>query len=324
MVDTISAAKLLNKQKFEILRKGWLFMIVITGSSGFIGTNVTRYFIDKGEKVVGLDLADPLISFPRELFTFHKCNLVDRDAVSKAFAEFSPKFVIHLAFVTHRKDVYNEFIDDVKITLNMLETSCKYDVEKFILMSSSTVYGLRTIDEPVSEEEKLNPKGTYGKAKLMAELMAKQYFETENLPVTIFRGFEIYGPNLTIPSIVRKLLDKAAKGEPMQLYCYGKQKTDFTYVEDLCQAMDLILHSSKVAGETFNVGSGKAYTYEEFAKTINQLLPSKIELLPPRPNEQPFYLYPNLEKIEALGFKPKYDILEGLKKTIEWMLSENG
>lgn len=299
-------------------------MILITGSSGFIGTNVTKYFLNKREMVIGLDLASPSINFPKDLFTFYKCDLTEKSSVFNAFAEFNPKFVIHLAFVTHRKEVYNEFIDDVKLTLNMLEASCKHDVQRFILMSSSTIYGLRTIDKPVTEDEKPNPKGTYGKAKFMAELMAKQYLETENLPITIFRGFEIYGPNLTIPSIVRKLLDKAMKKEPMQLYCYGKQKTDFTYVEDLCQAMDIVLHNSKAIGEIFNVGSGKVYTYEEFAKTINQFLPSRIELLPPRSNEQPFYLYPTLEKIGALGFKPKYDILEGLKKTINWMTSEHG
>lgn len=295
-------------------------MILVTGSSGFIGTNVTEYFINKGYQVVGLDVTCYGKDFPKELFTFRECDLTDRDSVVKVFKEFNPEYVIHLAFVTHRKAIYDEFLDDVKITLNVLDASLGCDVEKFILMSSSTVYGLRTIDQPVDEEEKPNPKGTYGKAKLMAELMAKQYWEAETLPIIIFRGFEIYGPNLTIPSIVRKLLDRAINKEPLQLYCYGKQKTDFTYVEDLCQAMDIVLHNPKAVGEIFNVGSGKAYTYEEFANTIKQLLPCEIRLLPPRKNEQPFYLYPTLEKLRSLGFCPKYDILEGLKKTINWML----
>lgn len=299
-------------------------MILITGSSGFIGTNVTRYFVDKGKQVIGLDLTKPYKNFPKELFTFHKCNLTNRDSVFRAFEKFNPQNVVHLAFVTNRKDVYEEFFDDAKITLNMLEAARKCRVERLILMSSSTVYGLKTIDQPVDEEDKPNPKGTYGKAKLIAELMARQYLESENLPITIFRGFEIYGPNLTIPSIVRKLLDKAIHKEPMQLYCYGKQKTDFTYVDDLCQAIDIVLGNSKAIGEIFNVGSGKAYTYEEFAKVINKLLPSKIELLPPRPNEQPFYLYSSVKKLKSLGFNPKYDVLEGLRRTIDWMLAENG
>jgi len=299
-------------------------LILITGSSGFIGTNVTQYFVDKGRQVVGLDLAKPYKDFPKDLFTFHKCDLTDRDAVLKTFEKFSPKNVIHLAFVTHRKDIYGEFFDDAKISLSMLDAAVKCHVERFILMSSSTVYGLRAVDKAVTEDEKPNPKGTYGKAKLMAELMARQYLEAENLPVTIFRGFEIYGPVLTIPSIVRKLLDRAVNKEPMQLFCYGKQKTDFTYVEDLCQAIDIVLRNSKTIGETINVGSGKAYTYGEFAKTISKLLPSKIELLPPRPNDHPFYLYSNVEKLKALGFKPKYNIEEGLKKTIDWMLKQNG
>jgi len=302
-------------------------LILITGSSGFIGTNVTQYFINKGEQVAGIDVAKPYEKSPTNLFTFHKCDLTDRDAVLKAFEKFSPKNVIHLAFVTHRKDIYGEFFDDAKITLNMLDAASKNHVDRFLLMSSSTVYGLRTVDTALNEEEKLtpkDPKGTYGRAKLMAELMARQYFEAENLPVTVFRGFEIYGPILTIPSIVRILLDRAVKREPMKLFCYGKQKTDFTYVEDLARAIELVLSTPKTIGDTLNVGSGKAYTFQEFANTISQLLPAKVELLPPRPNEKPFYLFSNIEKLKALGFKPKYDIKDGLKKTIDWMLKQNG
>lgn len=299
-------------------------MILVTGCAGFIGTNVTQYFVEKSEHVAGLDVAEPQKKFSKDLFTFQKCNLTDKNSVEKAFEELKPNYVMHLAFVTHRKEIFDEFLDDAKITLNMLEASLKHRVERFVLMSSSTVYGLRTIDQPVDEEEKPNPKGTYGKAKLMAELMARQYFEAENLPLTIFRGFEIYGPTLTIPSIVRKLLDRAVKKEPLQLYCYGKQKTDFTYVKDLCQAIDIVLRNPKAVGEIFNVGSGKAYTYEEFANIINKLLPCKIELLPPRPGEHPFYLYSTVKKLKSLGFSPKYDVLEGLKKTVDWMLAEHG
>ena len=281
--------------------------------------------MDKGTQVAGVDLAEPRKKFPKELFTFHKCDLTDREAVVKTFEKFNPKKVIHLAFVTVPKDVYSEFLDDTKITLNMLDAACKQRVERFLLMSSSTVYGLKPVDEPVNEDDKLpNPRGAYGKAKVMAELMAKQYFEVERLPIAIFRGFEIYGPTLTIPSIVRKLIYKAIKKEPMTLFCYGKQKTDFTYVEDLARAMDLVLEDPRAIGETFNAGSGKIYTYKEFAKVISQIVPAKIELLPPRPNEKPFYLYSDIKKLKALDFHPKYDIKEGLKNTIDWMLTANG
>ncbi len=175
-------------------------MILITGCSGFVGINVTQFFVDKGEQAVGVDIAEPKRKFPKERFTFHKCDLTDREAVVRTFEKFKPQKVIHLAFVTYPKDIYAEFLDDVKITLNMMDTASKQHVERFLLMSSSTVYGLKPVDEPVNEDDKLgNSRGTYGKAKVMAELVAKQYFDSEKLPVTVFRGFEIYGPSLTIP-----------------------------------------------------------------------------------------------------------------------------
>ncbi len=285
---------------------------------------MTQYFVAKKEEVAGLDLAAPQIIFDRELFTFHKCDLTSQEAVEDAFRKFKPQFVIHLAFVTYRESPYQEFLKDAKITLNMLEAAVKTGVERFILMSSSTVYGLRTEDKVVKEEDKPNPKGVYGKAKLMAELMARQYFESQNLPLAIIRGFEIYGPYLTTPSIVKKLLERAVRGQPLQIYCFGKQKTDFTYAEDLGRAMELLLHEEKAVGDVFNVGFGKPHTYEDLGNVIKQLIPCKVELLPPRPNEKPFYLYTDAQKLKSLGFKPKYDLEAGMKKTTDWMLAKHG
>ena len=300
-------------------------MILITGCSGFVGINVTQYFINKGVQVVGVDIAEPKRKFPTNLYTFQKCDLTDRDAVLKTFEKYNPEKVIHLAFVTVPKDIYAEFIDDAKITLNMLDAASKRKTARFLMMSSSTVYGLKPIDEPVDEDDALpNPRSAYGKAKVAAELMAKQYYQTEKLPITIFRGFEIYGPSLTIPSIVRKLVDKALRKEPLTLFCYGKQKTDFTYVEDLARAMEIVLDAPKAIGETFNAGSGKIYTFKEFAEALSRILPTKIELLPPRENEKPFYLYSDIHKLKALGFKPKYDIEEGLRNTVDWLRDVNG
>lgn len=299
-------------------------MILITGSSGFLGTNVTEYFVSKKEQVVGLDLAGPQRKFDKEIFTFMKCDLTDKKSVNEIFKRFKPEYVINLAFVTHRKEIYREFLDDVRITLNALESAAKNDVQRIILMSSSTVYGLRDVDKPVEEEEKPDPKGTYGKAKLMAELMGRQYLESENLRVVIIRGFEIYGPCLTIPSIVGKLLKRAVKGEKLQIYCYGMQKTDFTFAEDVAGAMELLLHDSRAIGEVFDVGSGKPYTYKDLGDVIKKLLPCEIELLPPRPNEKPFYLYSTVAKLKSLGFNPKYDLEEGMKIAADWMLANYG
>src|SRR4030067_2532760 len=157
------------------------FVILITVCSGFVGTNVTQYFVDKGVQVVGVDIAEPQRKFAKNL-SFHKCDLTDRDAVVKTFDKFNPQKVIHLAFVTIPTDNYAEFLMDSKITLNMLDTSAKKKVERFLLMSSSTVYGLKPTDEPVDETDKFataQPRGTYGKAKLAPEMVAPQHYNAQ-------------------------------------------------------------------------------------------------------------------------------------------------
>ncbi len=299
-------------------------MIIITGSSGFVGTNLTEYFVSNNKQVVGLDLAAPQKEFNKDRFSFHKCDLTNQEAVKTAFKKFQPRYVIHLAFVTYRESIPNEFLKDAQITLNILEAASANDVERFILMSSSTVYGLRGIDRPVKEEEPLNPKGVYGKAKLTAELMGRQYFESHSLPIVITRGFEIYGPYLTTPSIVKRLLERAAQQEPLQIYCFGKQKTDFTYAEDLARAMDILLREKKAIGNVFNVGFGKPHTYEELGRMISEFIPCKVELLPPRKHEKPFYLYTDASKLKSLGFKPRWDLRKGIEKTANWVLAKHG
>ncbi len=285
---------------------------------------MTEYFASKNEEVVGLDLALPQKSLDPKTFTFHRCDLTSHAAVDEAFRKFKPHHVIHFAFVTYRESPYHEFLKDAQITLNMLEAASMTGVDRFILMSSSTIYGLRAEDQPAMEDDKPNPKGVYGKAKLAAELMARQYFESRNLPIVIVRGFEIYGPYLTTPSIVRRLLERAVQKEPLQIYCYGKQKTDFTYAEDLARAMELLLREKKAVGDVFNVGFGKPHTYEDLGNIIKRLVPCKVELLPPRANEKPFYLYTDARKLKSLGFRPKWDLEEGMRKTVDWMLAKHG
>src|SRR4030067_3849117 len=129
---------------------------LITGCSGFVGVNVTQYFVDKGVQVVGVDIAEPKRKFAKN-FTFHKCDLTDREAVVKTFDKFNPEKVIHLAFVTIPKDMHAEFLEDDKITLNMMNTAAKKKVKRFLLMSSSTVYGLKPVDETVNKTDKFAP-----------------------------------------------------------------------------------------------------------------------------------------------------------------------
>lgn len=292
-------------------------MICIAGSSGFIGTNATQYFLDKGYEVLGLDLMKPKKEFGKG-FRYQTCDLADYKNVDSCFAKYKPQEIINLAFVTRSTHVSRELHIDFNITFNVLEACLHHNVEKLIHMSSSQVYGNILRDVPISEDNvKLNPKRVYGKAKLMSEMMVKAYIEAESLPAIIVRGFEVYGPYLTIPSIVRIFIERALNGQELKVFCYGKQKTDFTYVEDVAQAYERLFNSGKI-GEVYNIARGVPETYEDLVKTINKFVPCKMDFLPPREGEKSFYLWTRARKLRSRGFSPRWNLEWGIEKTVEW------
>lgn len=277
--------------------------LIVTGASGFIGYHTLRYFHEKGYEVLGIDKA------AREDVVL--CDLTDFDSTYNIFVNFKPDYVIHLAVVM-KDEEYKLIRDNLMMSLNVLEASLRVGVKRLLYMSSSTVYGLPTKDEPIDEDAKLNPLSGYAASKVATEYLALRYCIL-GLPCVIFRGFEVYGKGVT-SGIVKTFVENALSKKHIKVFCYGEQKHDFTHILDLCQAYELGLNELNPF-RVYNVGSGVPRSYKELAEVVSSVLGCSVEYLPCREKDIAFKLYPSIHKLKSYGFEPKHlDLKRGIEE----------
>jgi len=279
--------------------------ILITGSTGFIGTNLVKYlFKDYAVHEFRGDVTQ-LKDVQREL-------------------HYGFDVVIHLAALTFPPTSWEVPEAFFKVntlgTLNLLKSYRLY--KKFIYFSTSHIYG-RQERFPITEDANPNPLDPYSVSKLAAEKLVRSWCEIHKIPYTIVRPFNQYGPYqkdcFLIPSLIKRGLTEG------KIYIYGDNERDYLYVEDLCRAIDLIL-KNEIEG-IYNICSGKAYKISQIAKLVGKLLEvEEIEIRPlekERPVDIP-KLQGSYEKInKAIGWKPEIRLEEGLKRMVDWYESFN-
>ncbi|MEM3539182.1 MAG: NAD(P)-dependent oxidoreductase [Nitrososphaerales archaeon] len=281
--------------------------LIITGASGFIGSHALNYFREKGYETLGIDKVAK-----ENVLT---CDLTDFDNTYKLFKDFKPDYVIHLAVIM-KDEEFNLIRDNLTMNLNVLEASLRVGVKRFVYMSSSTVYGLPTKDEPIDENSNLNPLSGYAASKIATEYLVLRYCKL-GLPCVIFRGFEVYGKGVT-SGIVKILVENALYKKHIKVFCYGEQKTDFTHVLDLCQAYELGLKNLETC-KVYNVGSGVPRSYKDLAEVISSLLGCSVEYLPCRDKDIAFKLYPKIDRLKSYGFEPKHlDLKKGIEEVVSY------
>ncbi len=243
--------------------------VLITGSEGFIGTNLKEHLAGKYE-ILGLDC---------KISIFHDIRYVNY--ISKFVTDFNPDIIIHLAANpdVSVSTVYpqEDLSLNVNGTLNMLELARKVNVKLFIFTSSACVYG-ETASPKISETAEICPNSQYGVGKFAAEEYCRLYYRKYNLPTVIFRQFNIYGKyqncNFVIPNLIRRI--KNSSEDRMFLYGTKNDARDFTNVKDLCAAFERTIEICP-AGETLNIGSGKEIYIYDVAEKIKTILNKKIE-----------------------------------------------
>ena len=268
--------------------------ILITGHKGFIGSNLIKKL--SCHNITGIDLKDGN-------------NIFDTEYVNKLFEERNFDVVIHLAAIAgvgysleHSEEVLNNNI----ITFDILaKTAIKHKVKHFIYASSSSVYG----DDGTQ-------KSPYAVSKATNELQASMYSNLSDIKFTGLRFFTVYGQNIRKDLAISKFITAMQNDETLFVYGNGTQKRDFTYVDDICEAIKILIETKKQwKNEIFDIGYGNNITLNELIGTLkNFIKPSfnKIRYLEEKPYDVKETLANTDKFYKWFGFKPRYDIRKGL------------
>lgn len=236
--------------------------------------------------------------------------------------------VIHFAAETHvTRSIYDNvkfFETDVLGTQSIVNAIYhhKKNVERLIHISTCEVYGAG-LTKRMNEKHQLNPHSPYAAAKAGADRLVYSYFVTYDIPATIVRPFNIYGPRQHLEKAVPRFITSALLNEPLTVHGSGKSERDYMHVSDVAYAIDLIMHAplSKIKGEVFNVGSGKAISILDIAKKIAKYMKipvSQIKFVKERPGQVSTFAcdYRKIKKL--LNWEPKKSFSKGLKEAIKW------
>ncbi len=309
---------------------------IITGGAGFIGTNYVYYVLSKypEEQFICIDkltyagsLENLEGALKNDNFRFIKGDIADKDFIFKVFEEEKPDVVINFAAETHvdRSVVEPEvFLQTNVIGTGVLLEACrKYGIKRFHQVSTDEVYGDLPLDRPdlfFTEETPLHASSPYSASKASADLLVLAYYRTFNLPVTISRCSNNYGPYQFPEKLIPLMIANALKDKPLPVYSKGENVRDWLYVEDHCEAVDLVVRKGKV-GEVYNIGGHNERTNLEVVRIILKELGKSEDLIrfvTDRPGHDKRYAIDPAKINRELGWKPKTNFSEGIKMTIKW------
>ena len=332
--------------------------ILVTGSSGFIGSNLCKRLLKENNdiQIVGLDNMNDYYDVKLkeyrlnalekyDNFTFIKGNLADKELINKVFEEYKPQIVVNLAAqagVRYSIDHPDAYIESNIIGFyNILEACRHYPVEHLVYASSSSVYGGNK-KVPFSTDDKVdNPVSLYAATKKSNELLAHAYSKLYNIPSTGLRFFTVYGPAGRPDMAYFGFTNKLINGETIKIFNYGNCKRDFTYVDDIVEGIIRVMNKApeKKDGEdglplppyaVYNIGNGHPENLLDFVQILCEelvragVLPSDYdfeshkELVPMQPGDVPI-TYADTSALEKdFGFKPSTSLREGLRKFAEW------
>lgn len=301
--------------------------ILVTGSSGTIGTRLCETLIKEGHEVIGVDWVKNKWQPNIDKITI-RWDLRDEQAMNEHVGKLNADVIVHLAANARVYELVEDpgrARDNFLTLFNTLEFARKSNIKKLIFASSREGYG--NIDVDICTEDMVrveNCESPYTASKVGGEALVHAYARCYGLETVIFRFSNVYGmyddSNRVIPLFFRQARDQ----KPLTVFGEGKC-LDFTYIDDTVSAIRLALEKfPEVAGQTFNVGNGVGTTIVELAKTIQQLLNVSVhvDVQPSRIGEVTRYVANISNARKRLGYDPKVPFAAGIKKTVEWY-SEN-
>jgi len=312
--------------------------ILVTGGAGFIGSNFVRFIYNKHSdyRIIVLDAltyAGSVENLPvninensNDRLIFWYGNVKNGELVDTLMSQSD--IVVHFAAESHvTRSIYDNYIffeTDVIGTQTIANAVLKYKdgIERFVHISTSEVYG--TALKPLMDEEHpLNPMSPYASAKAGADRLVYSYWATYDIPAVIIRPFNNYGPYQHLEKAIPRFITSCILNEPIRVHGDGSASRDYIFVEDLCRAVDTVMHADagKVNGEVFNVATAAHRSIFSIAQDVVKMMgksESIITFVGDRPG-QVFRHTGDMKKInKAFGWQPEVKWEDGLDRTIQW------
>lgn len=327
--------------------------ILVTGGAGFIGSAVIRYLINETNNNVlnidkltyagNLESLETVSNNPR--YQFLHADICDKSVMTKAFQDFQPNIVMHLAAESHVDRSIDGPMDFIQTniigTYNLLEVARNYwqnltedkkSSFKFHHISTDEVYGdLEGTDDLFTEATSYSPSSPYSASKASSDHLVRAWHRTYGLPIVITNCSNNYGPYHFPEKLIPLVILNALDGKPLPVYGDGKQIRDWLYVEDHARALYLVATTAKV-GETYNIGGHNEKQNIDVVKTICTILDNikprkdgqsytqQITFVKDRPGHDLRYAIDASKINNELGWQPQETFESGIQKTVEWYL----
>jgi len=309
---------------------------LVTGAAGFIGARTSQMLIEQGHTVVGIDnlndAYDPRMKEYRlkklqalKGFTFHRRDISDKSVI-ELFKNEKLDGVINLAARAGvRFSVENPWAfleSNVTGTLNMLEVCRQFGCKKFILASTSSIYGENPEYPPPETASSSEPMQPYAASKKGAEALAHSYHHLYDIDVTVLRYFTVYGPAGRPDLAIFRFVKWIIEGEPVRINGDGKQSRGFTYVDDIGRGTIAAL--KPLGYEVINLGGHEVITINGLVELVEELTGKKANVQYGPPNLADMFMnQANVTKArEMLGWNPQVRLHEGIKNLIDWYYAE--
>jgi NAD dependent epimerase/dehydratase len=306
--------------------------VLVTGAGGFIGSHLVERLhslqadITCFVRYTSLNDWGFLEDFSKKKsLNIIPADLKDSDAVRKAVSGVDVVFHLGAAVsIPHSYDFPREHLQTNIIgTFNVLQSAKESNVKKFVHMSSSEVYGT-AMEVPIKESHPLQGQSPYSASKIAADKLAESFHLSFDLPVAIARPFNTFGPRQSARAIIPTIITQALSNSKV-IIGNDKPTRDFNYVENTVDGLIAIAESDKSVGEVINLGSGVETSIGEVAKKVQFLVGKEVEVVQekerfrPEKSEVMRLVADNAKAKKLLGWEPKVNLDEGLKKTIEWI-----